>query len=83
MSLISVPAVYDGKDIRLLERAPVTMPYRVLVTFVEPATDTTAAPRNVERFRASLGAWQDDRPIEETLRDIFSARRSRGKPPSL
>ncbi len=83
MSLVSVPAIYDGKDIRLLERAPVTLPYRVLVTFVEPATDATAALRNVERFRASLGAWQDDRPIEETLRDISTARRSRAEPPSL
>ena len=83
MSLISVPAVYDGKDIRLLEKAPVTKPYRVLVTFIEPATTTAATSPDLDRFRASLGAWQDARPTEDTLRDIHAARRSRAEPPLL
>ena len=82
MSLISVPAIYDGKQIHLLENAPVAGPYRVLVTFVEPARDTSK-PRDLDRFWASLGAWRDDRPIEATLRDIHEARRSRTEPPAL
>ena len=82
MSLVSVPAIYDGKQIRLLERAPVQRPYRVLVTFVEPTHDR-ATPQDVARFWASFGAWQDDRPIEATLRDIHETRRSRAEPPVL
>jgi len=39
--------------------------------------------RNPARFWASLGAWEDDRPVEETLHDIHSARRSRTLPPAL
>ena len=37
MPLISVPAVYDGTNIALLEKPPSRTPYRVLVTFVQPA----------------------------------------------
>ena len=70
MPLVSVPAVYDGKEIRLLEVAPVKGPYRVLVTFVEPANDEAAMLKNSARFWDSFGAWKDDRPVEETLRDI-------------
>ena len=65
MPLLSVPAVYDGKQIRLLETAPVQGgPYRVVVTFVEPAREEEVLARDVARFWASFGAWQDDRPVE-------------------
>ena len=83
MPLVSVPAVFDGKEIRLLEVAPVKGPYRVLVTFVEPANDQATMLKDSARFWASSGAWKDDRPVEETLRDIYSARRSRVEPPGL
>lgn len=82
MPLVSVPAVYDGKEIRLLEPSPVKGRYRVLVTFVEPAHDENV-PSDRSRFWRSLGAWQDDRPTEATLDDILSARRSRTEPPAL
>lgn len=83
MPLVSVPAVYDGKQVRLLETAPVEGPYRVLVTFVEPAPEEERAPRDLARFWASFGAWQDDRPVESTLQDIHEARRSKKEPPAL
>lgn len=82
MPLLSVPAVYDGKEIRLLERAPVKEPYRVLVTFVEP-TKPARTLRDSSRFMASFGAWVDDRSVEETLRDIHVARQSKAEPPTL
>ena len=83
MPLVSVPALYDGKEIRLLEPPPVRERYRVLVTFVEPAGDENVTPTDRTRFWRSLGAWQDDRPIEATLEDILQARRSRTDPPAL
>ncbi|MGA9348765.1 MAG: hypothetical protein WBW48_08175 [Anaerolineae bacterium] len=83
MSLVSVPAIYDGKQIRLLELAPVQGTYRVLVTFIEPAHEEVTPLRDRARFWASFGAWQDERPVEETLRDIHEARRSRTEPPAL
>ena len=83
MPLVSVPAVYDGEEIRLLEPSPVQGRYRVLVTFVEPARDENVPSEDRSRFWRSLGAWQDDRPTEATLEDILNARRSRTEPPAL
>ena len=77
MSLVSVPAIYDGRQIKLLDKVPVEKPYRVLVTFVEPIREAAIAEKDLTRFWASFGAWKDDRPVEETLRDIHEARRSK------
>ncbi len=82
MSPVSIPAIYDGEQIRLLETAPVEGPYHVLVTFIEPAREQEA-PGVPARFWDSFGAWRDDRPVEETLRDVHQARRSRTVPPAL
>ena len=79
--VVSVPAEYDGEQIRLLEEASVQGPYRVLIIFVEPVSEQ--APPDLKRFWGSFGAWQDDRPVEATLDDIHEARRSRSEPPAL
>jgi hypothetical protein len=79
--LVSVPALYDGEQVRLLEKAPVHGPYRVLVTFIEPAGEPARPSRDLASFWRSFGAWQDERPVEETLRDIKKARRSKAEPP--
>ena len=83
MPLVSVPAIYDGENVRLLETAPVDGPYRVLVTFVEPTHGEVAPPSALDRFWASFGAWQDDRPVDDMLRDIYATRRSKSDPPAL
>lgn len=82
MPLISVSAVYDGEQVRLLETPPVDRPYRVVVTFIEP-TEDQEAPRDTEGFWASFGAWADERPIEATLRNLHETRRSKPTPPAV
>lgn len=83
MPLISVPAVYDGEHVELLETPPSRKPYRVLVTFVEPADAADMRASDAARFMRSFGAWRDDRPVEATLSDIHESRRSRTGPPAL
>lgn len=75
MPLVSVPAVYDGNRIEWLETPPTHRPYRVLVTFIEPADAAEIKVRRLERFWQSFGAWRDDRPVEATLADIHKAAR--------
>jgi hypothetical protein len=82
MPLISVPAVYDGKEIKLLESPPVKGPYHVVVTFVEP-TSAPSSERDLSRFWASFGAWKDERTTEEIIKNIHESRRSRREPPKL
>ena len=77
MPIPSVPALYDGSTIRLLEQAPVSGPYRVLVTFVEPVQDVTRSSSMLERFWASFGAWQDDVSAETTVARIRQDRHSK------
>ena len=83
MPLTSIPAVFDGQQIRFLERPPVRGRYRVVVTFLEPAPESSTASANQERFWRSFGAWSDERPIEATLQDIYASRKSKVRPPTL
>jgi hypothetical protein len=83
MPLTSIPAVFDGQQIRFLETPPVHGRYRVVVTFLEPASEQLASPANQERFWHSFGAWVDDRPVEATLQDIYASRSSKVEPPAL
>jgi len=83
MPIPSVPALYDGSTIHLLEPPPVSGPYHVLVTFVEPAQGVTRSPSALERFWASFGAWQDDESAETTVAKIRQARHSKADPPAL
>ncbi|MGC9523428.1 MAG: hypothetical protein ACP5HG_16280 [Anaerolineae bacterium] len=83
MPIISVPAVYDGERVRLLERPPDRRRYRVLVTFLEPEQVPEPAAADPERLMASFGAWEDDRSAEEIIEDLRETRQSRSEPPSL
>jgi hypothetical protein len=83
MRILSVPAVFDGKAIRLLDDVPYTEPYRVVVTFVEPVGTPTNGEPDLSRFWASFGAWQDDVSVEETIEMIHAGRRSKAEPPEL
>ena len=83
MPIPSIPALYDGSSIRLLEQAPVSGPYRVLVTFVEPVQEVTSSSSVLERFWASFGAWQGDEAAETIVAMIRQDRHSKADPPVL
>jgi hypothetical protein len=53
MPLVSVPAVYDGKKVRLLEPLAIQERYRVLATSVEPDRDTNISSE--DRSRVCIG----------------------------
>lgn len=81
MPLISIPAVFDGKTITLLEAAPFQEPYRVMVTFVEPVAGASEQA-DLTVFWASFGAWQET-PGEPALETLVAERRSKPEPPAL
>jgi len=83
MSKVSVSAIYDGRRVQLLEPAPVRQPYRVLVTFLEPEEENGASSIGTAAWWERVGTWEDDRPLEATIADIYGARRSRSEPPTL
>jgi len=83
MTPVSIHAVYDGEEVRLLEKAPVEGSYHVLVTFVEPVPDVQPSEQDLSGLWASFGAWRDERSIEATLQDIREARSSKTEAPAL
>jgi len=70
MPLVSVPAIYDGQQVWLLEAAPVRGPYRVLVTFVEPEPNQLHACNRLQKFEELKGIW---RGMDLSLQDIQTA----------
>lgn len=67
MPLISVPAIYDGKEIKLLEPAPVNDRYRVLVTFVAPEPATGGDSKPHKTLVDLEGTWRNvDVSFEES-----------------
>jgi hypothetical protein len=40
--MLSVKAIYDGKELRLLEQVNITVPHEVIITFLEPVEDISA-----------------------------------------
>lgn len=90
MAFTSIPAIYDGKTIKLLEDAPSHEPCRVLVTFIGSKSANVNNGRvnnNSEDswsdFLATFGTWEDSRSTEEIVDDIHNARRSKSEPISL
>ena len=83
MSKVSVSAIFDGRQVQLMDPAPVHQPYRVLVTFLEPDGGNDTPPIGTEAWWEMVGAWEDDRPMEATLEDVYGARQSRSEPPAL
>jgi hypothetical protein len=65
MVMISVKAVYDGEEVRLLEKPPISGRYRVVVTFVEPEGEQE---EDKDQLLYTFGAWQDHRSAEETIK---------------
>ena len=71
MPLLSSPAIYDGKELRLLESVPCSEPYRVVATFVAPVTAGKTDEPELSRCWASFGAWQDETPAETIIETIY------------
>jgi hypothetical protein len=66
MPMVSVRAVYDKGEVRLIEKPPVQDRYDVLVTFLAPKA--TAAPAAGKRTLKDLqGIWSG---IDLSLEDI-------------
>jgi hypothetical protein len=83
MTLLSLPALYDGKAIHLLGDAPVNAPYRVVVTFVAPLTSPVTPDTDLADFWSSFGAWQEDDSTNNLRATIRASRRSKAEPPAL
>ncbi len=70
MPLLSIPAIYDGNEIKLLEGAPVHGRYRVLVTFLAPEGTQSGEPYQPQSIIGLKGIWQG---LDLSFEEIKSA----------
>ena len=75
--MLSVRGIYDGKQIKPLEKFDVPPNVEVIITFMDQKK--TTAQSRVEKETGLLGlsgTWEDDRPVEEIIKEIYDSRTS-------
>ena len=64
--MLSVRGIYDGKQIKPLEEFDVPPDVEVIITFMDKKTGLLELS----------GTWEDDRPVEEIIKEINDSRTS-------
>lgn len=72
--MLAIRGVYTGKDIKLLEDVHVRPNVRVIVTFLDDEPLNPEVDEDTEGLLALSGTWEDDRPVEAIVRDIYESR---------
>jgi hypothetical protein len=72
--MLSVRGIYDGKQIKPLEEFDVPPNVEVIITFMDKkATDQSVDDKTRDLLELS-GTWEDDRSVEEIIREIYDSR---------
>ena len=72
--MLSIRGIYTGKDIQLLEDVHVRPNVQVIITFLEDEAVTNAVDDDTEGLLALSGTWEDVRPVEAIIQDIYESR---------
>ena len=72
--MLSVRGIYDGKQIKPLEDFSVPPNVEVIITFMDKkATDRSVDDKTRDLLELS-GTWEDDRSVEEIIKEIYDGR---------
>ena len=72
--MLAVRGIYTGDSVRVLEDVHVRPNVRVIITFLEDEETTSDVDADLEEFLALCGTWEDDRPVEDIVKDIYESR---------
>jgi hypothetical protein len=72
--MLSVRGVYDGKQIKPLEEFDVPPNVEVIITFMDKKTSDQSIDDKTKDLLELSGTWEDNRPVEEIIRDIYDNR---------
>ncbi len=72
--MLAIRGIYTGKDIKLLEDVHVRPNVRVIITFLEDEPVMPEVDESTEGLLALSGTWEDERPLEAIIRDIYESR---------
>ncbi len=72
--MIAIRGIYTGKEIKPLEEFHVRPNIRVIITFLEDEPVSSEVDKDTEGLLALSGTWEDDRPVETIIQDIYESR---------
>jgi len=74
--MLSVRGIYDGKQIKPLEKFDVPPDVEVIITFMDKKTTVQSKDDKKTGLLELSGTWEDDRPVEEIIKEIYDSRTS-------
>lgn len=72
--MLAIRGIYTGKEIKLLEDVHVRPNVQVIITFLEDEPVIPDIDEDTEGLLALSGTWEDDRPVETIIQDIYESR---------
>lgn len=74
--MLAIRGIYDGKQIKPLEKFNLHPNVEVIITFLEdnPLQKYRTNTKKTKELLALSGTWKDNRPIEEMIREIYEGR---------
>ena len=70
----SIRGIYTGKEIKPLEAIHVRPNIRVIITFLEDEPAISDIDEATEGLLSLSGTWEDERPVEDIVQDIYQSR---------
>ncbi|MBD3307634.1 hypothetical protein GF339_14440 [candidate division KSB3 bacterium] len=72
--MLTVRGMYTGTEIKLLEQVHMRPNVQVIMTFLEDEPLPQEVDEDTEGLLALSGTWEDARPVEAIVQDIYESR---------
>ena len=72
--MLTIRGIYTGTEIKLLEDVHVRPNVQVIITFLENEPLSKDTDENTQELLALGGTWEDERPVEDIIKDIYGSR---------
>ncbi len=72
--MLAIRGIYTGKEIKLLEDIQMRPNVQVIITFLDDEPVIPEVDEDTEGLLALSGTWEDERPVEAIIRNIYENR---------
>ncbi len=72
--MLAIRGIYTGNHIRLMEQVHVRPNVRVIVTFLDDEPVSLDVDDATSGLLALSGTWEDERPADAIIREIYDSR---------
>lgn len=72
--MLAIRGIYTGTEIKLLEQVHIRSNVKVIITFLDDEPLREEFDNDTEGLLALSGTWNDERPVDEIVQDIYESR---------